>query len=161
MHLSQHDYQRYDLEDLTACRESTAKFTHKKELHKTLGMIQDNEFAVGHIRHGRKNIDRLSGFKKIILLRDYEAIKESAERWKSLSGRNVNPKSLIHLAEEIEKWQDEKDVYVLWFRNMVNKNVIAIDKLQIYLFGSIKYDSEKAISAALAKDSLTKSDIRK
>jgi len=161
LHISDHDYQKYDLTDLTKCRENTGSFTHKKEFSKSLQMIKSNEFAVGHIRSGHKPIKALSKFKKIFLVRDAKEIQQSAERWKELSGRNVNEKSLLHVAEEMLPWENEEDVFVLPFRKMINKDRIYLDQLQIYLFGEIRVDSVRAMRAALERDSLTKSQIRK
>lgn len=161
MHLSEHEYQRYDLSDLDACRNATATFTHRKDLHKTLKMIKDNEFAVGHIRGGHKNISRMKEFKKIFLVRSKEEIFQSAERWRQLSGRDIRPKVLVNLAKEMLPWEDEEDVFVLPFKKMLYKNKECLDELQVYLFGEVRVDSVEAMTAALEKDSLTKSDIRK
>ena len=161
MHLSQHDYQRYDFTKMQECRESTSKFTYRKPLTQSLGMIPEDHFAVGHLKYNRKNIDRLSGFKKIVLTRELTAIKESAERWKALSGRNVAPKSLVGLAEEIAPWINENDTFQLRFECMINKEQVVLDKLQRYLFGDVRFNSVEIMERALARDSLTKSDIRK
>lgn len=56
---------------------------------------------------------------------------------------------------------DEEDVFVLPFKKMLYKNKECLDELQVYLFGEVRVDSVAAMTTALEKDSLTKSDIRK
>mgnify|MGYP003627779656 FL=1 len=116
--------------------------------------IPNHGFAVGHIEPQKKFIGGLSGCKKILLLRPYEEFEESLKRF--YGGSSVNRKGY----DEIAKWEYQADVFVMKFSDMIKPRIPVINKLQRFLFGEVKFNSEEAITKALASPSLTKSNIR-
>ena len=116
--------------------------------------IPNNGFAVGHIEPQKKFIGGLSGCKKILLLRPYEEFEESLKRF--YGGSSVNRKGY----DQIAKWEYQADVFVMNFSDMIKPRIPVINKLQRFLFGEVKFNSEEAITKALASPSLTKSNIR-
>jgi hypothetical protein len=123
--------------------------------------LKDGEFAVGHMHYVNGNIAALKGIKKILLIRDKKEIKESAKRYLEETGISVwsiiNDRSL----ELIERWSEHKGIFVLEFKDIINKNTKKIDEMQQYIFGEIKFNSLEIINKSLEQDSLTKSSIRK
>lgn len=144
------------------------KFTTLSEFEKyniTFNMalkkeLEEDQFAVGHMPYINDNIRALKGIKKILVVRDREEIKESAKRYFKEKKQNVwsiiGDKNL----DSIERWSEHSGVFVMNFKDMIEKDVNKINKLQKHLFGKLKYNSLEVIEKALTQDSLTKSSIR-
>ena len=62
--------------------------------------------------------------------------------------------------DNLTTWKKLPNAYTLTFDQMIGDDVSAIDALQTWLWGSIRYDSKTVIANAKGKDSLTKSNIR-
>jgi hypothetical protein len=159
LHIGQKQYQKYSLDDLEDCRKNPEKYTVKSTFTDTIQLINDNEYAVGHIPYSYENEIILKEFKKILLIRDFDEILQSTERWRKLSTRNIKNYKLSKI-NRIKEWETNLDVFVLSFDDMINKNLVRIDQLQVFLFSKVVHDSEKCLISALDSPSLTKSEIR-
>jgi len=155
--------QQYDGNNLPLCRKSPEKMPRNGNLDQIIEEMPDNSFVVGHISPIEFTVNKLKGYKKILLLRDFNEIKSSMIRWIKESGRRraIRPQKWKRSCDAIAKWEEYEDVFVLNFNDMINTNLVKLDELQMYLFGKIKTDSKIAMNNALAKDSMTKSSIRK
>lgn len=162
LHLGLRKYQQYDKNNLIDGQKNPLKYTHNLGIDKSINLIKENEFAVGHLPCTENTIKILQNFKKILLVRDIESINQSAKRWAEFSGRgnktttNVKHKKI----NSILQWTNQ-DVIVINFDEIIKRDTKAIDNLQLHLFGQIVFDSEKALKNALASNSLTKSTLRK
>lgn len=162
LHLGLSKYQQYDKNNLIDGQKNPLKYTHNLGIDKSINLIKENEFAVGHLPCTENIIKILRNFKKILLVRDIESINQSAKRWAEFSGRgnktttNVKHKKI----NSILQWTNQ-DVIVINFDEIIKRDTKAIDNLQLHLFGQIVFDSEKALKNALASNSLTKSTLRK
>lgn len=159
LHLGQHQYQKYNLENLEDCQKNPKNYTIKSSLADSINLIFENSYAVGHIPFSIENENLLRGFKKVLLIRDHADIIESTARWKELSNREVKNYKLTKI-NRIKEWIDRSEVYVLDFNDMINQNLIRLDQLQFFLFSEVLYDSKICIKNALKSPSLTKSNIR-
>lgn len=159
LHISERKYELYDFNNLEESRKNLTNFSYPIPLHDSLTKIFDNQFAVGHIPYSENNRNLLKNFKKILLIREYDGIKNSATRWAHSTGRSLNIKKVFDIAEDVIRWKQD-NVFIINFQDLIEKNENIINKLQIFLFGNILYDSLKSIENALIKDSLTKSNVR-
>lgn len=132
----------------------------KSSLSDAVLNVNEGCFAVGHIPFSKKNKESLSEFKKVLIVRDFEEIHQSAQRYVEEKGVGVfniiNDKNL----NSISLWSNEEDVFVINFNDIIQENKVIIDSLQNYLFGSVVTDSIIAAQLAKSMDSLTKSSIR-
>lgn len=152
-------YQQYDLTDPEAVRKPK-EYTHTLPSFKdVLDIIPEESFAVGHLHHSIQNAKYLKNFKKILVVRPYSDFEEAAKRFKEDLNRKVSSSERDY--RKIQKWQGEKNVFVINFYDMINRDIIKINQLQLYLFGEIKFKSKNVINNALQADSLTKTSIRK
>lgn len=159
LHISERKYELYDFNNLEESRKSLTNFSYSIPIHDSLTKIFDNQFAVGHVPYSENNRNLLKNFKKILLIRNRAEIKDSAFRWAHSTGRSLNIKKVFDIADCVLKWKQD-NVFVIDFRDLIEKNENIINELQMFLFGNILYDSAKSIKNALIKDSLTKSDLR-
>jgi len=123
--------------------------------------IKDNEFAVGHIPHSKQYEKELAGIKKILITRNTSKIRDSAKRYLKEKGIDVSEIISVKNLNNIKQWKSNKDVFHITFEEILKKDKRKIDRLQIFLFNEIKFDSLSIINMALQQDSLTKSLIRK
>ena len=164
MHISKHRYRQYHPDKLIEGRKSGKQFNVDLSMDKSIPLIKDNQFAVSHLLYGKKYLPLFDDFKIILLLRDLETTVESLDYWFKRSNRQgiINPQKYIskEQREKIARWSKLKGdkVFVMDFYHMKNKNIEKLDKLQQFLFDTIKFDSETCITNAMKKDSLTKRD---
>ena len=159
MHISARAYDKYDPNNLKQGRRHPAHFRHNATMQESAALIQDNQFAVGHIDYSDKAEDIFKDFKKIVLYRNPREAAESWNRWKEESGRSMAIKKSVPNAKILE-WQNKENTMTLNFDDMVNKNTQKIDALQFFLLNELKYNSQDIIEKSLAQDSLTKSSVR-
>lgn len=158
LHLSETVYQKYP--ENYVKKGKPTEFTHKESLSESIKLVQDSEYAVGHIPYSEANNGYFTGFKKILLTRDIDSIKQSLERFKKEANRpylKFNKREL----EKIYSWHNQPDVFHITFEELINKDLNKIDLMQKYLFNEIRYNSEQCIDAAIKMDSMTKSSVRK
>lgn len=152
-------FQKYDLNDPDAVTK-TKQYTQRLEsFDAVLNTIPDNSFAVGHLKYNKKLIESLKNVKKILVIRPFEDFDNAAKRFKQDLNRNVSASKEKY--DRIKQWENENDVFVVNFYDMINKNTKKINQLQKFLFNEVVYDSKIAIQNALEKDSLTKTNFRK
>lgn len=122
--------------------------------------INDNEFGIGHTIYCKNFEEQLKDFKKVLLIRDIEEIYESNLR--RISDGKSPMHSLIYKPKllEIKKWEETNDIFVITFKDLIEKNIDKIDLLQKHLFGYTKYDSKDITEISLKQNSDTKSSIR-
>lgn len=154
MHLAVESYDKYEPDNLEDGRKYPEKYRHKLHIAETAKLISDNEFAVTHAAE-QVNLPEFVDFQKIVLHRDIKKAGESYNRWLQESGRkrrevSVIPQINTHIPNS----------FSLAFEDMLNKNTIAIDDLQVYLLGFVAFDSMTVIEKSLKQDSLTKSSKR-
>lgn len=122
--------------------------------------LRPNQFAVGHIPCDSNHIKPLKNVVKILVTRNRDDIKKSAERYLKETGLDVtsliNDKNL----DSIENWKHDPEVFHITFEEIINKDIKKIDDLQIFLYGKVTHDSATVLDKALSEDSLTKSSIR-
>lgn len=123
-------------------------------------IINEEEFAVGHIYFNEKNKNILSNFKKILIIRDHRELWQSAERFILEKDKDVTESLKKEYLYMIEAWKSENDVFVLDYKDLIEKNINKIDDLQKFIFNKIKKDSEWLITKSLDDPSLTKSSLR-
>lgn len=161
LHLNDNRYQKYNLNDIEDCKNNPKKYTIKTSLNKSIKLIEDNEFAVSHLKYSKKSANITSEFKKIILTRNNNEVLNSWIRWANDTNR---PKTAQYIEtynqQSILEWLQESNTIHLTFDDLCNKNINAIDKLQDFLFKKIIFSSEDAIEQSLNKPSLTKSSLR-
>lgn len=154
-------FQKYDLTDPYAVS-NVKEYTYVlKSFKAVVESIPDNGFAVGHFSPNSKRVAVLNDFKKILVIRPHEDYQGAADRFKNDYNRSLFGLDSNAMYNTIKEWQNEENVFVINFYDMINKNVNKINQLQLFLFDKIVTDSNKAINNALKKDSLTKSSIRK
>ncbi len=151
LHLNPGTYQQYT-SDINDTRKNPQKYTHQLKFEKSIELFGDNEFAVTHVSYNKKRAQLLKNTKKILLVRDEKEIVESYQRWNEKTGR---PMPALNLGD-IKRWEQETNIFKLSFNDMINKNVEQIDRLQNYLFNSIKFDSLMCIKNAIELPSMTK-----
>jgi len=157
MHVRGNNYTQLDLEDLNYSRKNLKELKVRTPLSESVNLISENSFAVSHLEYSTKSEQILSGFKKILLLRDLKTCKASWDAWARIAGKSKESKNLDpNFRNIIEKWKAVEDVFVMDFYDMKSKNIQKINELQMYLFQEVKFDAKKAISTALKTDSLTK-----
>jgi hypothetical protein len=153
LHLNSGNYQQYSANNLREAKKNPKKFTHNKRFRESIKLFGDNEFAVTHVPYSAENGRITRDMKRILLTRNENEIKQSYQRWNKNTGRRMPPNIRY---DQIRKWTTEKNIFVLSFNDMINKNVEAIDGLQLYLFNEIKFNSEECIQRALNMPSMTK-----
>ena len=124
-----------------------------------LSDIPEESFALGHLQHNAKNVKYLKDFKKVLVKRDLSSALSSFNDFVAETNREYF--DMRQLYNGVKGWKNEHNTFIITFDDMINKNIEKIDQLQEFLFGEIKHDSEQAITQALAKDSVTKSNKRK
>jgi len=152
MHIWQNEYGLYDTKN--------NYFNHiSMDIENSVGLVKDNEFAVGHIHHNVNNVITLQNFKKVLIVRDHLELWESAERFILETDRDVTHELNKENLLAIESWQNE-NIFVINFKDIVGVNVEKINDLQIYLFDEIKFNSREIIINSLDDPSITKSLFR-
>jgi hypothetical protein len=124
-------------------------------------ILKDEEFAVGHIPYSERDEDALLKTKKILITRNTGKIKDSAKRYLKETGIDVGDIIKYKNLKNIKDWKGKEDVFYITFEDLMKKDTRKIDKLQIFLFNEIKFDSLEILEKALNQNSLTKSSIRK
>jgi len=156
LHISTTNYQDYSSKEIDAAT-NPKKYSKKIPMEESLRLIGNNSFAVGHIPYNNTTEILLKDFKKILITRDTNGIKESFERFKKeFQRRNRYNKTLN---DNIEMWK-KTNIFHIKFEEVISKNAEKIDSLQTYLFNKINVNSENALENALNNPSLTKSSIR-
>ena len=151
-HFDRVDYKINDLKTGKTISQTTQHINLSKEV------IKDNYLGVGHLLYKTDSVIALKKFKKILLIRPSKEVKESWERFSNKTGRSKT-NALVHNEsnrQSIADWSHQKDVFVLQFKDMIEKNIKKIDDLQIHLFNKIIYNSTISINQALKMDSITK-----
>lgn len=136
----------------------------KKPIEKSIELIEDDHFTVGHIPYKLTYENILMTWKKILITRDIQECKESASRFlieSNLDNRKLKRNKTWPRFSAIEDWKGVSGVFHITFNDMINKNTEKINDLQIFLFGSIRQDSHDVLIRSLKEDSLTKSNKRR
>ncbi len=158
-HLSQHSFGQYYKQDFNIGRANPQSVTKPRSFAKSLSVIGDNQFSVSHIKYSKDNEKLLQPFKKVVLSRDEREAAISWNLYKKETGRNM--RELQKIVKTSLEWANTTNSFLMGFEDMVGKNTLVIDNLQIFLFGKVKYDSEMIITLSLTQDSITKSSRRK
>ena len=142
-------------------KEYQLKYLRKQKirspLHKTIELVNENQYFVSHLECNDYTQTVLRPFKKILLLRDLESCVESWKKWANVVNKSSETKMLdLDFRNNIKKWQKQEGVFTMSFYDMKNKNHKVINRLQHFLFDSVTVDSSLAIQNALETDSLTK-----
>lgn len=165
MHLSQKFYTQYDPAKLDDGRYWPQLFYKKVPLEHSVDLIDDNCFAVTHVDCTDQNVQLFNGFKKIALMRDVDSVIRSNERWVQETRRDIGAKKpspyTRQRIENLAMWCDIDDTFTMQFDQMIGRDSDAIDNLQLFLFGSIQYDSADILDRSLNAHTLTKSSIRR
>lgn len=126
-----------------------------------LQQVPDDTFALSHLSPIHHNSEQLTkNFRKILITRDYDEIRESAERFESKFDIEIGNLSDDRL-NNIALWKNKPNVFHLTFNDMIDKNIEQIDNLQKWIRNSVEFDSNTAITNALVGDTPTKSILRK
>jgi hypothetical protein len=155
-HLNEYNYQRYDLGNLHKGLIDPIEYTFTEHISKSIGRINNNYFAVTHLNYTDELFALFRPFKKIIITRPQNEIRESYERFKGIRGG----KGPFEAVLQQHYWLDYPNTFHLTFNDMIEKNIKVIDELQDFLFNNRLHNSRKCIRNALRNDSLTKSSIR-
>jgi hypothetical protein len=123
-------------------------------------LLKENEFAVGHLTCGEKEEEALQNVKKILITRNTKGIKESALRYFKETGIDVGEIVSYRNLMNIKKWRRVKEVFHITFEDIIKKDTRKINKLQMFLFNEIRFNSLEIINKSLEQESLTKSSIR-
>ena len=102
-------------------------------------------------------------YPKIYISRPVNEIKLSAERFMLETEPQFGEKfSRItdEILDQYHLWLQEPNTFHLTFDDLINKNTLKLDQLQVFLFQRVQYNSADAIQSALANPSPTKSSIR-
>lgn len=125
-----------------------------------LKQVPEDTFALSHLSPIHHNsIELTKNFRKILITRDYNEIRESAKRFEDKFDIKIGNLSDQRL-DNIALWAEQPDVFHLTFNDMIEKNTKVLDALQVWIRDDIKFDSETAINNALANDTPTKSYLR-
>lgn len=150
-------YQKYDLTNLEACRRDRKRYTHKGPFFQTISLLNDNQVGLSHFGYSPALENALDGYKKILLVRNYESSVESWKDWAKITGKSNQSKNItIQLRDQIAKWDGRDDVYTLNYNSMRDQDETDLNNLQMFLFDDIKFDSIECIQKAKQADSLTK-----
>lgn len=161
IHISERKHEKYDPNNMQANRNTPQKFTQKSQPQKSINLIGAGAFGMTHIQRNKQIDNTVKGFKIIFLERPFEDAKKSWDRFIKNSKRPAqNPKMTKKYFDNLTTWKKLPNAYTLTFDQMIGDDVSAIDALQTWLWGSIRYDSKTVIANAKGKDSLTKSNIR-
>jgi hypothetical protein len=118
--------------------------------------IKDNSYVLAHIFYDEENAEIFKDFKKINIFRDNDEVRKSANRFRDQSNWDLTDEML----NKIDLWSTEPGILNIRFEDMINKDIETIDKIQIHLFGQIKFDSKYIIEKSLKDDSYSKSSLR-
>jgi hypothetical protein len=124
-------------------------------LTESLSMVRDNEVVLSHLLPNHTTKVLLKDFKKIIIDRDEKERERSFAKWSSFLWGKEDPYPTERFAS-IDFWLEEPNSFGLNFNDIINKNVVVIDALQIFILGEVKYNSKLLCQKALEMDSLTK-----
>lgn len=160
MHISEDKYELYDPDNISDSVLKPSAYRHYMPFSRSLDLVSEGGVAVGHIPYSVESEFLLDGFKKVLLLRDYDEISESAKRFRDDRRRRVVSLDSEFL-DSIKRWEDCSDVHVVFFSDLLQRNLLSLDELQRFLFNDVLYDSEKVIRRSLGADTLTKSNYRK
>ena len=161
IHISESKHERYDPNDMEANRNKPQKFTQKSQPQKSINLIGPGAFGMTHIQRNKQIDNTIKDFKIIFLERPFEDAKKSWDRFVNNSKRPAkNPKMNKKYFDSLTNWKKLPNTYTLTFDQMIGNDITAIDELQVWLWGSVKYNSKTVLENAKNKDSLTKSHIR-
>ena len=161
MHLSERSYTQYDKNKILDGRKNPGKYLRNEGLKISTTKVRPNAFCVGHIDYNKGNIGYLQGFFKIVLTRDEQERKQSWERfYNGKVRRKQHFGTGVNKGDNISKWADGPDAFVIDFHDMLHKNTVVIDKLQIIIYGRVMHDSNQILQKSLDADTLTKSNMR-
>lgn len=155
------EYTKYNRNDISGGKKYKGLKHISKPLAKAVEDIPNEGFALGHLAYSQETEETLYNFKKVLLFRNFEDSMESTNRFLNETGRKFDRKSLKPMHENIIGWKNKENTFCLNFEDMISKNTKELDKLQLFLFNEIKFDSLKCMEKALNKDSITKSSLRK
>ncbi len=168
MHLSESDYTQYQADKIIEGRTNPSKFRVAMHLEESSRLVKPGHFAVGHLTYTQYTTTCLKDFTKIVLTRDESERKKS---WENFFNGKIRPQrtfggDLGHHGGRskglaVSRWLYVPGVFHLDFDHMIKKHVPAIDALQEYLLGGIKYDSMEVLEKSLAAETITKSDRRR
>jgi hypothetical protein len=158
MHLQKNKCKIWD-GNINEARNNQEKFSHKIKLSESIKLIKENNFAVSHIHYDNETSILLNDFKKILITRNIEEIKDSLKRFNNETTRNHKESDILFTAESVLDWKND-DIFEITFEDIINENAVIVDKLQIFLFGNIRVDSLDAIRLAKKQESITKSSLR-
>jgi hypothetical protein len=128
---------------------------------KIIKEIKEDSFLTGHIWCTQQYKDYLKDFKKIVLIRNIDEIIYSAKTFNKEKNKNMLiAESHINKILEIEDWKYEPDSFLINFNILVTKDYELIDKLQIFLFSKIMYNSKNILDKSLMQKTNTKSNNR-
>ncbi len=168
MHLSDIEYTQYQADKIMEGRTDPGKFRVAMHLKESSCLVKPGQFAVGHLTYNQYTTTCLKDFTKIVLTRDES---ERMTSWENFYNGEIRPKkpfgdNLSHNGGRskglaVSRWLHVPGVFHLDFDHMIKKHVPAIDALQEYLLGEIKYDSMEVLEKSLAAETITKSDKRR
>lgn len=156
LHISENKYEDYSNKDIDAVK-YPKRYSKKVPIEQSLKLIGDNFFAVGHLSYSNDKEELLKDFKKILITRNTEDIKQSWEQFYKDYGRKNGFKE--ELLNGIELWK-KSNIFHITFEELITKDIEKLNSLQLFLFGKVKMDSINVLDTALKKPSLTKSSIR-
>jgi hypothetical protein len=133
------------------------EFKIKTDLSNAINFIDEETFTLGHIDHNLENVKIFKSFKKILLVRDNDEIRSSRIRQNIVFKIKEDKLNLSdEVLNQIEKWQMEEDIFKIEFNDLINKNIDKINKMQIHLFGEIKFNSIDIIEKSLKEPNIMK-----
>lgn len=156
LHFSENKYEKYDHSKLEKGRTEPSFFSQKLSIVESIKLVPENSIAVGHLPYTQNIAKLLINFKKVFIDRNIQDRLQSAVRWSKFSGRSVPKVS----KSKIDLWKTDKNIFVIQFEDIKNKKISAIDKLQLFLFNEVKYNSIDAVDYALNTETLTKVKIQ-
>lgn len=162
MHLSEDAYNQYYPNKLQEGKYNPDRFRIEIELAESIKLVPPNSFAVTHAQCTEENIELFRDFRKVMLVKDYNAIIRSFSNWLRESRREKDLTIEFRMGIiALRKWCEQEDVFVLDFKHMINKNTQKINELQLHLFGEVKQNSLQLLEQSLSEDTLTKLSRRK
>ena len=154
LHISPEDYTAYDSTDIQEGRYNPDRYKVVGTMEESLKLVTPGNFAVGHLR--AKYSDYLTDFKKIVLTRNKEDRRDSWNRFFNGKIRKLQPFVDIPMTS----WIGFPNTFHIDFNSLLNKDTDVLDKMQIFLFNDILYNSLEVIEKSLISDTITKSNIR-
>jgi len=161
LHFADNSVRSFQDINISEARMNNTHKTINRSLPDSLNLIPDGGFAVSHMKHSVEIEKKLSNVKKILLVRNFDETYESTKTFLKETNRKFSLNNLQSMHDAVIPWKNCSDVFFMQFDDMINKNVIVLDKLQYFLFNELRVDSLQTIKSALNKDSITKSNKRR